>query len=720
MAVNNVPDLSKIWPEWKVVKKVGEGSYGKVYRCVRDEYGINSVCAIKIISIPQSPSELESVKFEGFSEAAARSYFEELVRDFSNEIKMMLVLKGASNIVSVENYKIVEKTDTIGWDIYIRMEFLTSFIKFSSGLEFNEPAVKRFGLDICNALDICSKRGIVHRDIKPDNIFVDDYGSYKIGDFGVAKRLEGTVGLMSKKGTYAYMAPEVFRGDQYDNRADIYSLGMVMYKLLNRNRDPFVDQKKQYISLNERNEAFERRRNGEVLPPPVDASPEMAQVILKACAFDPEDRYKTAREFKKALLSLDIDIDDDELFNIYKEKQMLEDIEPDTIEISDDDEKTEILEGTEAVMFEVANALKDHNGKNYEENDIEEDSPMVYTGGDIPIGKTKEKKKGKKIILIISALVLLAGIAVTLFYGNGRWFNVAETTAPTQTIPNNEETPEEARDFLDKIETVFIIETKSEAEVFASAAPYRDFYDEQVAEYAKEICNSAQEKVYIKAKNVYDTKDYIGTLKLTSEILKNGGDLEKIKDLHNSAMNAQLAVIEEKMASTNHYGAIADDLNKISEFCVSEEETANVARLKSVNDANKEKDKQLVYAFSEHISVFASGRYADFSVKNKDSSGRTVTHIDLSILEFDSQGKPVAVTKNKGNFDNERFKTVDFAIGSYETYETITDENFSVKVENGTANIMVCVRSVKFSDGTKWDNPYYDLWAELYNKEYTD
>lgn len=89
MADYNYPDLSKIWPEWKVVKKVGEGSFGKVYKCERDEYGINSVCAIKKISIPQSPSELESVKFEGFSEAAAKSYFEDIVKDFSNEIKMI-------------------------------------------------------------------------------------------------------------------------------------------------------------------------------------------------------------------------------------------------------------------------------------------------------------------------------------------------------------------------------------------------------------------------------------------------------------------------------------------------------------------------------------------------------------------------------------------------------------------------------------------------------
>lgn len=418
MADYNYPDLSKIWPEWKVVKKVGEGSFGKVYKCERDEYGINSVCAIKKISIPQSPSELESVKFEGFSEAAAKSYFEDIVKDFSNEIKMMLMLKGASNIVSVENYKIVEKKDTIGWDIYIRMEFLTSFIKFSAGLEFKEPSVKRFGLDLCNALEICSRKGIIHRDIKPDNIFVDDYGNYKIGDFGVAKRLEGTVGLMSKKGTYAYMAPEVFKDEPYDARADIYSLGMVMYKLLNRNRDPFINLEKQYVSLEERTESFNRRKSGEELPAPVDASPEMAKVILKACAFKAEDRYKDAKEFRKALQALDIDTELDTLFDEYKEKQMLEEIEPEQ-DKTVAEEKTAMLEGTEAVRFEVVNALKGSDIANYEESEDKSSDKKAEeeSENDIPIGKKEapEKKKGKKTAVIIAAvLVVVAGIAAAL------------------------------------------------------------------------------------------------------------------------------------------------------------------------------------------------------------------------------------------------------------------------------------------------------------------
>lgn len=304
MNENFLPDISQIFPGWSIVKLVGEGSFGKVYKCVKNELGIEITGALKVISIPQNKSELDTVRLEGMSEVAARSYFEEMVNDFTNEIKVMLTLKGAPNIVTVENFKIVEHQGEIGWDIYIFMEFLTTFTSYSANRELSEKEVRRFGVDICNGLEICGKKSIIHRDIKPDNLFVDEYGNFKLGDFGVARRLEGTASAMSKKGTYSYMAPEVFFGKKYDNRADIYSLGMVMYKLLNRKREPFVDLQKDFISYQERTTAVERRRSGENLPPPVDASPEMAEIILKACAFNPQDRFANAAEFKEALENL--------------------------------------------------------------------------------------------------------------------------------------------------------------------------------------------------------------------------------------------------------------------------------------------------------------------------------------------------------------------------------------------------------------------------------
>lgn len=297
-------DLSKVWPEWRATDKVGEGSYGKVYRCVRNEYGIDSVCAIKVISIPQDDDGGETMRFEGMSEAASWAYLNEIVTDFANEIKVMEMLKSAPNIVSVENYKIIKRTERLGWDIYIRMEFLTGFPDYASSRKMTEPDVLQLGRDICNALSVCSKKGIIHRDIKPDNIFVDEFGNYKLGDFGVARKLEKTMDNMSRKGTYSYMAPEVYREEHYDGRADIYSLGTVMYKLLNNNRDPFINANQAVVTVSERSAALARRRKGEPLPPPAYASEETARIVLKACEFNPDNRYNNVEELRADILSV--------------------------------------------------------------------------------------------------------------------------------------------------------------------------------------------------------------------------------------------------------------------------------------------------------------------------------------------------------------------------------------------------------------------------------
>ena len=101
--------LSTIWSEWKIVKLIGEGSFGNVYKAVREEHGVTSYAAIKVISIPKNDSELNSMRSEGLDDKGTRSYFEGIVTDFVNEIKLMETMKGTANIVSIEDYKVVEK-----------------------------------------------------------------------------------------------------------------------------------------------------------------------------------------------------------------------------------------------------------------------------------------------------------------------------------------------------------------------------------------------------------------------------------------------------------------------------------------------------------------------------------------------------------------------------------------------------------------------------------
>lgn len=294
--------LNRIWPEWEILDQLGAGSYGKVYKAVRREHSFEAYAAIKVISVPQSDAELESLRSEGMDEQSTRSYFEGIVDDFVNEIKLMESLKGVSTIVSVEDFRVVERTDSIGWDIFIRMELLKSFNARLIEGEPSEEEIIKLGVDICEALEMCSKNNIIHRDIKPENIFLNKYGTYKLGDFGIAKELSKTSGAMSAKGTYNYIAPEIVQGKKYDQTVDIYSLGIVLYRLLNNNRLPFLDPHKTQITYQERKEATDRRLEGEPIPPPCNADFTLSQIVLTACSYDPALRYKTPTAFKNELL----------------------------------------------------------------------------------------------------------------------------------------------------------------------------------------------------------------------------------------------------------------------------------------------------------------------------------------------------------------------------------------------------------------------------------
>lgn len=294
-------DLSAVWPEWKIVRRINRGSFGVVYEAVRTDHGVESHAAIKVISIPQDETELESMRSVGLTADATTTYLREVVNDFANEIRLMESFKGFQNIVSVEDYKVVERTDRVGWDIYIRMELLTPLNTYISDKILSEREVIGLGCDICSALERCAQRNVIHRDIKPDNIFLNEFGDFKLGDFGIARKLENMTGGLSQKGTYNYMAPEVEKGNSYGATVDIYSLGIVLYWLLNKRRLPFVSTEKKLLSPRDLVSANRRRLDGEPLPAPCNASPAMAEVILKACDPDPRKRFASAEEMKNAL-----------------------------------------------------------------------------------------------------------------------------------------------------------------------------------------------------------------------------------------------------------------------------------------------------------------------------------------------------------------------------------------------------------------------------------
>ena len=192
----NIGDI--VLRNWTLVRLIGEGSYGKVFEAKRVDFGEEYSAAVKIVVIPQKKEQVRDALSSGMTEESVSEYFLSFVEELSKEFALMSKLKGDSNIVSYEDHEVIPHPDGIGWDIIIRMELLTPFSKVMETEQMTDEEIARLGIDICRALELCRIHNIIHRDIKPDNIFRSDTGHYKLGDFGVARTIDKTEGGLSK------------------------------------------------------------------------------------------------------------------------------------------------------------------------------------------------------------------------------------------------------------------------------------------------------------------------------------------------------------------------------------------------------------------------------------------------------------------------------------------------------------------------------------------
>jgi serine/threonine-protein kinase len=162
-------------------------------------------------------------------------------------------------------------------------------------LPFNDA--DRILTQISGALDYAHKQGVIHRDIKPDNVLMDSEGHPLLADFGIVKltettsNLTGTGGLI---GTPAYMSPEQAQGNPVDERTDIYSLGIVTYEMLT-GRQPYKSDTAMQVVLMHINAPVPLLSDAAE-----NVSPELDAVMRRVLAKHPEDRYSTAMEFASA------------------------------------------------------------------------------------------------------------------------------------------------------------------------------------------------------------------------------------------------------------------------------------------------------------------------------------------------------------------------------------------------------------------------------------
>ena len=282
----------------KYIRKIGSGSNGRtgVYLTEKRLASITEDSALKVVCVIErrgTPDDYTPEEMDFF-----RDQRKKLIDSSVAEVAIMQKLGDSKNIVSYLDFDAIDyqNEESFGTDLAIRMQLLHNLAETMEQKEFSWQEIIRIGMHLCNALRECHENRIIHRDIKPANIFYDEGDVYKLGDFGVSKILRHSLTENAPIGTFSYAAPEQVKGDNYDHRIDIYSLGLVLYELANHNRLPFAKTSQAQTS-----EINKRLHHTEKLPAPPDIPKRLSAVIVKACSYSPDDRYKSAHAFYEAL-----------------------------------------------------------------------------------------------------------------------------------------------------------------------------------------------------------------------------------------------------------------------------------------------------------------------------------------------------------------------------------------------------------------------------------
>lgn len=267
-----------LWENWTYTGEfLGEGAMSSVFEIQSTAMGFRELAALKIITVKKD--------FRGEVKIPENAL---------NEIKILRTLSGCQNIVQYHDStqrQIFDKDNNLSEiDILIKMEKLQPL---SEGDKLSQEQIVKLAKDMCNALIHASEHGIIHRDIKPQNIFVDKEGTYKLGDFGIAKIVSDfSQHYTTNIGTMAYTAPEVYQNATgvYDISSDIYSLGLVLYVFLNDGYLPFVS------GTSSLHEAIAKRLSKAPFPSPLNGSKNLKSIIMRACNNDVTKRYRTPKE----------------------------------------------------------------------------------------------------------------------------------------------------------------------------------------------------------------------------------------------------------------------------------------------------------------------------------------------------------------------------------------------------------------------------------------
>lgn len=421
---------------WTIIKSIGQGSYGRVYEIVRSDFGTDYHAALKVITIPENEAEIKIVLEEGMSIESARAYFYTIVEEIVSEFALMFKVQGTANVVGYVDHAVIPHESGIGWDILIRMELLTPLLTYAYQHPFSRHDIIRLGIDMCRALELCQRYNIIHRDIKPENIFVSENGDFKLGDFGIARTIEKTSSGLSKKGTYNYMAPEIYRGEEYGFSVDTYSLGIVLYRLLNKNRVPFMPEAPTPITYSHREASLTQRMRGVAMEKPFYHQGRLPEIVLKSCSFSPKERYSSPQQMRQELESIQYDeVDGAVIYPIGDDLQIEENLYIATGKsISAENQLTE--EATISVFdSNVDTVTADNDGKTQQDND---GTTSMFASQRSQQKPTTEPQKAtvKKpwLLPVVIAIATLVVIGIGYIFYQSKQAGKDETIAKQDTL----------------------------------------------------------------------------------------------------------------------------------------------------------------------------------------------------------------------------------------------------------------------------------------------
>jgi serine/threonine protein kinase len=252
---------------YQVIEELGRGGMGRVYRVLDKKLG--EEVALKLIK-PEVASD------------------EKTIQRFRNELRTARKI-GHPNVTRMYDLGEDQGTHYITME-YVRGEDLKSFIRRSGRLTVDKAIT--IAAQVAEGLAEAHRQGVVHRDLKPQNVMIDRDGNARIMDFGIARSLsgKGITGAGTFIGTPEYMSPEQVEGKDIDQRSDIYSLGIVLYEMLTGRR-PFEGDTALDVAVKQKSETPPDPR---LLNPQI--SDELDRVILKCLEKRKESRYQSAME----------------------------------------------------------------------------------------------------------------------------------------------------------------------------------------------------------------------------------------------------------------------------------------------------------------------------------------------------------------------------------------------------------------------------------------